>query len=91
MSKRRLIESKIRNAQWPEFLEKNPFCEIQSRVCTGRTECRHHIRGRVGSFFLNQEEQKASCYACNLFLETAEGKIWGWNEGHRKDRIGNKN
>lgn len=88
MSKKRREESKIRNAQWPEFLEKHPNCEIRSKVCTGRTECRHHLRGRTASAFLNEKEQVASCNCCNLYLETEEGKKWGKENGFRLDRIG---
>lgn len=89
IGKRKREETKIRNAQWPAFLEQHPYCEIRSRVCTGRTQCRHHARGRIGKAFLEEKDQFASCYDCNLFLETAEGKIWGKENGFRLDRLGN--
>lgn len=90
VSKRRAAESKIRNKQWPEFLENHPHCEIGSKFCTRWTQCRHHLKGRVGSLFLDEKYQIASCNVCNLYLETAEGKKWGYENGFRLDRIGHE-
>lgn len=88
MSKKRRAESKIRNAQIPAFLEQHPLCEIRSPVCTGRTECRHHKKGRLGTLFLDPRFQVASCFMCNGYLETYEGRRWGKEREFVLQRLG---
>lgn len=80
--------------QWREYvkarkehLEEFPDCQIHSRVCTGVAVCIHHTKGR-GIYLAVKELFKSSCNSCNMYLETAAGKKWGYKNKLRLDRIG---
>lgn len=88
VSKRRQKESRIYQKERLLFLEENPNCLIKSGVCTYEATCIHHGKGRHGSFFLDKEFWFPSCISCNSYLETGEGKAWGYKHGFRLDRIG---
>lgn len=86
--------SKRKEKEWRDyvkirdkFLSENKLCHVKSPVCTFHSECVHHRRGR-GIYLSEVKYFSASCSACNLWLETAEGKKWGYENGFRLDRIG---
>lgn len=86
--------SKRKESQWREYVNiakiyiaENPYCHIKSPVCNVHTECVHHKKGR-GIYLADVRYFAASCSRCNLWLETAEGKKWGYANGFRLDRIG---
>ena len=89
VSKRKREEYPIYMAKRKAFLDSNKLCQIRSKVCTSKSTCIHHGRGRIGSNYLDDSTWFASCYACNSYLETYEGKIWGKENGFRLDRLGN--
>lgn len=54
-----------------KFLEENPVCELKLKGCTGKSECVHHVKGKVGkALYLNDEFWMASCIICNGTVET---------------------
>lgn len=88
VSKRRSKEMRIYKLKRTKVLEENPICQIRSEVCAYHSTCIHHARGRIGANYLNEKEWFASCFRCNQYLETSEGKEWGYRNGFRLDRIG---
>ena len=69
-----------------EFLMRYSICQIRSRVCRGRALVIHHKAGRVGPRYLDTRTWAAACPQCNDFLESAEGKAWGYANGFMLDR-----
>lgn len=53
-----------------KVLIQHPQCQIKSKNCTGKSECVHHKRGRLKDNILNEKTLVASCFACNLWVET---------------------
>lgn len=88
ISKRRANENQKLRKITQELIRDNPDCQVRSRVCTGRSQCAHHKAGRIGARLLERKNLEPSCYSCNCYLETAEGKKWGYETGHRLDRLG---
>jgi len=65
-----------------DFLEKRPVCEINSPVCTQTATCVHHTAGRGVAQVMNIKSWKASCVACNIYVEKHDE--WGpaeWPQG----------
>lgn len=52
------------------FREANPHCQVNLTGCTGKTECVHHVRGRIGNNLMDETNWLASCLSCNLRAET---------------------
>ena len=53
------------------FLEPRPYCEARTKVCTGRSEVIHHMKGKWSKdLYLDERYWMACCSACNLFIET---------------------
>ena len=66
--------------KYPRFLKKNPFCNIQSPVCTKVATCVNHTRGRGRDEILNEDTWEASCVPCNQYIESHPD----WNGGQHK-------
>lgn len=57
---------------YDRFLKDKTECEIKSPVCTGQPECVHHIQGRGVKVILDDSKWKASCSACNNYVESKD-------------------
>src|SRR4051812_10804535 len=64
------------------FIKAHPLCVIKSHVCTRNTKCVHHGKGR-GIWLCVVEHWFPACLSCNGYLETADGKKWGYIKGFR--------
>lgn len=71
------------------FIEENPLCAIRSPVCTGKTQCRHHAKGRDGIRLIEEKWHVPSCYPCNIYIKN--NYKWGADRGFNLDRIGINN
>jgi hypothetical protein len=69
---------------YEDFLEKKPVCEINSPKCTQMATCVHHTKGRGVAQIMNIKTWKASCNACNGFVETNDE--WARQNGHKISR-----
>lgn len=69
----------------PQIIAKHPMCQIKSEKCTGKSECAHHVRGRLKDNILNEKTLLAVCYACNLWCETNTGQAIA--KGFKKSRF----
>jgi len=67
------------------FMKDKEECEIKSPVCTGRAECVHHVEGRGIKVILDQSKWKASCGACNGYVEVKDAEAK--EKGHKKSRL----
>lgn len=56
------------------FLKDKEECEIKSPVCTGQPQCVHHEEGRGVKVILDQTKWKASCAACNGWVENKDAE-----------------
>lgn len=88
VSKKRAREGREYATKRRIFLERNPLCQIKSKVCTKHATVIQHSRGRVGKLFLDERWWIASCWACNDYCDNYEKK-WAMENGFRKDRLGN--
>jgi len=66
------------------FMKDKEECEIKSPVCTGRAECVHHVEGRGIKVILDQSKWKASCGACNGYVEVKDAEAK--KKGHKKSK-----
>jgi len=66
---------------YEDFLEKKPVCEINSPVCTQTATCVHHTKGRGVAQIMNIKTWKASCDACNVYVEKRDQ--WARDNGHK--------
>jgi len=64
-----------------DFLEKKPVCEIHSPVCTQAATCVHHTAGRGVAQIINIKTWKASCDACNCYVEKHDA--WAREKGFK--------
>lgn len=53
-----------------EFLTKHPVCMAHLPGCTQQSTDVHHIRGRIGTRYLDTEDWVGLCRACHILLET---------------------
>lgn len=56
------------------FLAKRKKCEVKSPECTKIATCVHHVHGRLKDNLMNQASWKASCEACNSWVERNHAK-----------------
>lgn len=66
------------------FLNEKKVCEIRSPECTNKATCVHHVRGR-GKYFLTMAYWKASCIACNNYVEQHDA--WARENGFKESRV----
>jgi hypothetical protein len=53
-----------------EFVKNNPVCQINSPVCTKKSQCVHHtIKKDSKELLLGETYWKASCFPCNNWIE----------------------
>lgn len=69
---------------YPRFLAKNKRCQIKSPVCTKKATCVHHTQGRGEAELLDQKTWKASCEACNGYVE--QNHAWAEERGSKVSR-----
>lgn len=71
---------------YDKFLSTRPICEIRSSDCTGQATVVHHTEGRGVNQILDNSKWKASCTACNLWVEThhAEAEDKGLKKSRHK-------
>lgn len=67
------------------FLAEHEMCEIQSPECTGKAECVHHSRGKVGALLMEEKYFMAACFRCNGYIE--EHDSWARNNGFKKSKF----
>jgi hypothetical protein len=67
-----------------DFLEKKPECEIQSPECTYEATCVHHTAGRSVNKIMDVKTWKASCDACNSYVEVHDD--WARKRGFKVGR-----
>jgi hypothetical protein len=72
---------------YEDFLEKKPVCEINSPECTQTATCVHHVAGRGVAQIMNLKKWKASCDACNSYVEKHDE--WARENGHKVSRHAN--
>lgn len=70
---------------YEDFLEKKPICEIGSPICTQASECIHHTAGRGVAQIMNMKTWKASCDACNSYVEKHDQ--WARDNGHKVSKL----
>lgn len=68
---------------YTEFLE-DKLCEINSPECTQTATCVHHTAGRGVAQIMNRKTWKASCDACNYYVEKHDE--WARQNGHKVSR-----
>lgn len=68
-----------------DFLEKKPVCEINSPECTQTATCVHHTAGRGVGQIMNIKGWRASCDACNYYVEKHDQ--WARDNGHKVSRL----
>lgn len=69
----------------PQIIAKHPMCQIKSEKCTGKSECVHHVRGRLKDNILNEKTLLSVCAACNLWCETNTAEAVA--KGFKKSRF----
>lgn len=70
---------------YADFLGKKPVCEINSPVCTQTATCVHHTAGRGVAQIMNIKTWKASCDACNNYVEKHDQ--WARDNGHKVSKL----
>jgi len=81
--KREVINQHYRRLRIP-FLKERRVCEIKSPECMGAATEVHHIKGR-GKYLLEVSTWKASCRACNGYVEKHDK--WARENGHKESRL----
>jgi len=66
---------------YDRFLKNRTECEIKSPECTGRATQVHHTKGRGVKVILDDTYWKASCSACNLYVERKDAEAR--EKGHK--------
>lgn len=70
VSERRKEFNKVYSAKAALFRAAHPKCEIQSPVCTHKTEGVHHRKGKINMVLLLDETYwMAACNRCNVYVE----------------------
>jgi len=69
-----------------QFLDENPYCQINAPGCTRDATEVHHTNGRENERLLIVEDWKASCSNCNGKVE--EMSEWAYENGHKKKKHG---
>jgi hypothetical protein len=69
---------------YPIFLKKHPKCQIKSPVCTKKSTCIHHKKGRGKNEILDQGTWMASCEHCNSYVE--QEHAWAEKNGFKVSR-----
>lgn len=72
---RQIVADKIKN---------DPRCTIKSPVCTGIAQGGDHTQKRSPSNFINPDNIKPACNACNLYKEL--NVQWSIDNGHSISR-----
>lgn len=70
------------NRESREYREANPFCKINSPVCTGKTQGVHHMKGKSTiELLMDKRFWKPACNACNGYCE--DHSEWAKENGHK--------
>lgn len=57
--------------QKKEFIRKNPLCQLKLSRCTTASTVVHHTKGKSSEeLYLDEKFWMASCWNCNLDVET---------------------
>ena len=68
-SKRAKQEQEYIKHSRPEYLAKNPYCEIKHDGCTYNATQIHHKKGRIGDLLNDKEYFCATCDNCHRWAE----------------------
>ena len=66
--KMKSVKSELKKL-YPIFLQKHKTCQLKTPVCTKKATCIHHTKGRGPNEIKDESTWKASCTACNLWVE----------------------
>jgi hypothetical protein len=72
-SEKRKITLKSYSNQRKDFLQKNAVCKLKLSRCTSKATVIHHTKGKSSEeLYLDEKFWMASCWNCNLDVETYE-------------------
>lgn len=70
-SKKRIKEEKEYSDKRKPFLINHPLCQAHlPGICTQHSADVHHMAGRIGSLYLDEEHWLAVCRSCHMWIET---------------------
>jgi len=67
--KRKEINKQLKKVCYPFVLKRDPFCKIQSPVCTRISTVVNHTEGRGLDVVLDVEKMEGCCPPCNDYIE----------------------
>lgn len=67
-SDKKKIEDRVYTKLRTVYLNKNEYCEIQTKDCTNRATEIHHTAYRTGDNYLNVNTWKATCSTCHKWV-----------------------
>lgn len=68
------------------FRIANPLCKINSPVCTGLTQCVHHLKGKATTELLIDEQWwMPGCWACNTYVE--DNSDWAFDNDKKLSKF----